>query len=131
MLLNEELQPIAPTGTPERHTKVTHAAASQEDFRSGSEYALVADVFCGPLSALILHETLQGQKINNSNQIHRRVPKTLDIQNSSKTTNSYLSEIKAKALHTIQTITVQIQAGKSENEERTSDTNLPFALVLP
>lgn len=44
----------------------------------------MADEFCGPLSALIFHESLQGQKISNSKQIYRTIPKTRDIQNSSE-----------------------------------------------
>lgn len=61
-----------------------NAAASRENFRNVHENTLVADEFCGPLSALIFHESLQGQKISNSKQIYRTIPKTRDIQNSSE-----------------------------------------------
>lgn len=98
----------------------------------------MADKFCGPLSALIFHESLQGQQTSNSNQIYRTILKIIDIWNSSNkvkyqiTYNSLsLSEIEANAVYMIQMISFQNQTGKTENEDCTSKMNLMFVLVLP
>lgn len=55
------------------------AAALLEDFRKVHEDTLVANKLCGPLTTLIFHESLQGQKISQSNLIYNRYSYKLNI----------------------------------------------------
>lgn len=75
------------------------AAALHEDFRKVHEDTLVANKLCGPLTALIFHESLQGQKISQSDPIYNRYSYKL---NNTILTIVSLIQIHAKAVYIIQ-----------------------------
>lgn len=82
----------------------------------------MTDKLCGPLAALIFHESLQGRKISHSNPIYNRYK-----LNNTLLTIVSLIKIQAKAVYMF---TLQEQSVKTENEQR-RDRNLTFLLVLP
>lgn len=89
---------LTPAHLRDKRVQLT-AAALHEDFRKVHEDTLVANKLCGPLTAFIFHESLQGQKISQPDPIYNRYSYNL---NNTILTIVALIKIHAKAVYIIQ-----------------------------